>query len=254
MATIECRFKSEVLQLSTAMTVVVPDEALTRKPERLATLYLLHGMSDDHSTWTRLTSIERHAADFRLAVVMPAVHRSFYTDMSCGGNYWRHVSEEVPRVARALFPLSDRREHTFAAGNSMGGYGAFKLALRLPERFAAAASLSGLLDVAERAREWDPVRHAEMEWIFGPVDRVSGSDNDLVHLAEREAARRGEKPALYMWCGTEDGLYRNNLSFRDKAAAAGLRITYEESAGGHQWSQWDRWIQRVLEWLPLKKW
>ena len=44
---------------------------------RHPTLYLLHGLSDDHSTWMRRTSIERYATELGLAVVMPAVNRSF---------------------------------------------------------------------------------------------------------------------------------------------------------------------------------
>ena len=84
-----------------------------------------------------------------LAVVMPAVHLSFYTDMAYGGKYWQFISEEVPAVVRDMFPLSSEREDNFVAGLSMGGYGAFKLALTYPERYAAAASLSGAVDISE---------------------------------------------------------------------------------------------------------
>lgn len=90
------------------------------------TLYLLHGLSDDHTIWLRRTSIERYVASMGLAVVMPAVHRSFYTDMDKGYRYWTFISEELPALARSFFPLSDKREDNFAAGLSMGGYGAFK--------------------------------------------------------------------------------------------------------------------------------
>ena len=85
-----------------------------------------------------------------MAVVMPAVDRSFYTDMSQRGNrYWTYISEELPSVARFLFPISGARKDNFVAGLSMGGYGAMKLGLTFPDRFAAAASLSGALDVSQ---------------------------------------------------------------------------------------------------------
>ena len=67
--------------------------------------------------------------------------------MTNGYRYWTHASEEVPARARDMFPLSAKREDSFAAGLSMGGYGAFKMALQHPQRFAAAASLSRALDV-----------------------------------------------------------------------------------------------------------
>jgi putative tributyrin esterase len=87
-----------------------------------------------------------------LAVVMPAAQRSFYTDMVTDQRYWTFISEEVPTLARHFFPLSEDRNENYVAGLSMGGYGAFKLALSYPERYAAAASLSGTLDVVRLAQ------------------------------------------------------------------------------------------------------
>ena len=65
------------------------------------------------------------------------------------------------------------------------------------------------------------------------------------------ARTKGPKPKLYQWCGTEDFLYGQNVSFRDHARTLGLDLTYEEGPGEHVWSYWDKQIQRVLEWLPL---
>ena len=247
MALIQCDFFSESLGFSTTMNVILPQPAR----ERYRVLYLLHGMSDDHTIWCRRTSIERYVDPLGLAVVMPAVHRGYYTDMAAGYRYWTFISEELPALARSFFPLSHKREDTFVAGLSMGGYGAFKLALRKPTRFAAAASLSGALDIATpsdlASDEWRP----EMERIFGPLDQLAGSPNDLLHVARQFGRTKGPKPKLYQWCGTEDFLYGQNVSFRDHARTLGLDLTYEEGSGEHVWSYWDTQIQRVLEWLPL---
>ena len=252
MALLHCDFFSDVLGLSCSMDVILPQRPVAgdAAPERFPTLYLLHGLSDDHTIWQRRTSIERYVADLGLAVVMPAVGRSFYTDMTSGLRYWTFVSEELPALCRGLFPLSARRADTFVAGLSMGGYGAFKLALRCPERFAAAASLSGALDMASLI-ETDPARGPEMQNVFGDLARLRGSDNDLLHLAEVVARSAGPKPRLFQWCGTEDFLYPSNLAFRDHARRLGLDLAYSESPGGHDWSCWDARIQDVLRWLPL---
>jgi S-formylglutathione hydrolase FrmB len=256
MALIHCNFFSEVLGLSSSMYVILPQTtegqigmASAATSRRHPTLYLLHGLSDDHTIWLRRTSIERYVAPLGLAVVMPAVGRSFYTDMVRGQRYWTFVSEELPALARAFFPLSAAREDNFAAGLSMGGYGALKLALRCPTKFAAAASLSGSADVAGRIAEIDPGWRPEWENIFGDLTAIAGSDNDLMALAEKVARSAGPKPALYQWCGTEDFLYQDNLRFRDHVRRLGLDLTYEEGPGTHEWSHWDRQIQRVLEWL-----
>ncbi|MEA3336262.1 MAG: alpha/beta hydrolase family protein [Chloroflexota bacterium] len=248
MALIQCDFFSDVLGLHTSMNVILPQPARPEYP----TLFLLHGLSDDHSIWCRRTSIERYVEPLGLAVVMPAVHRSFYTDMATGGRYWTFISEELPALCRSFFPLSRSRKHTFVAGLSMGGYGAFKLALRRPEFFAAAASLSGGLDPVH-SMETAPIEwRQELQNIFGDLSQFADSKNDLFHLADSVASSNGPKPGLYQWCGTEDFLYDQNIRFRDFARPLDLELTYEESPGDHQWIYWDQMIQRVLAWLPLK--
>src|SRR5919108_3091874 len=156
----EVKFFSEVLGFFTSMHVLLPQRTLAdakaKRTPKYRTLYLLHGYSDDHTAWQRWTSIERYVDGLELAVVMPAVHLSYYTDIAYGGKYWQFISEEVPAVVRDIFPLSSERKNNFVAGLSMGGYGAFKLALTHPERYAAAASLSGALDIGERVRADHP--------------------------------------------------------------------------------------------------
>jgi len=83
MALIQCNFFSESLGFCTTMNVILPQPAR----ERYRVLYLLHGMSDDHTIWCRRTSIERYVDPLGLAVVMPAVHRGYYTDMAAGYRY-----------------------------------------------------------------------------------------------------------------------------------------------------------------------
>lgn len=234
------------------MMVVLPQRPLptiTASPSpQFPTLYLLHGLSDDHTVWPRRTSIERYAEEKGIAVVMPAVNRSFYTDMVSGPRYWTYVSEEVPARARDMFPLSHERADNFVAGLSMGGYGAFKLALRHPERFAAAASLSGALDMAN---VHDPALEPDLRLIFGDLGTIAGSANDLFHLAAQVSQSDGPKPSLFQWCGTEDFLYGFNVKFRDFVQPLPFDYTYSEGPGDHTWGYWDAQIQNVLNWLPL---
>jgi putative tributyrin esterase len=261
MAFIDCHFFSETLGVSASMHVILPQPTTAQiglesrvVKAKHPTLFLLHGLSDDHTIWMRRTSIERYAAAYGLAVVMPAVNRSFYTDMEAGYKYWTFISEELPTLARSFFPLSQEREDTFVAGLSMGGYGAFKLALTYPERFAAAASLSGAVDIAELAKQRDPV---EFSHIFGDLERFAGSSNDLFQLATEMGRKTtqgeaGKSLKLYQCCGTEDFLYNANVKFRDHCLALKHDLTYEEEQGTHEWGYWDRKIQTVLSWLPIR--
>ena len=260
MALIHCDFYSQILDLSSSMVVILPDPILKtpagqskNKPVRFPTLYLLHGLSDDHTIWQRRTSIERYASVYNLAIVMPAVHRSFYTNMVHGLNYWDYISQEVPTVARYYFPLSSSREENYVAGLSMGGYGAFKLALSCPEKFSAAGSFSGAIDIAGLVTFTQHQRDDELSNIFGNLDDVAGSENDLFSLAKTLAESGNPCPKLYQACGTRDMLLRFNRDFKSYAESLGLQITYHEGRAGHEWSFWDKQIQEFLKWLPLTR-
>lgn len=260
MALIQCGFFAQTLGLSMSMNVVIPERSYgigveaggARTGDKFPVLYLLHGLSDDHSIWLRRTSVERYAAEYGIAVVMPEVHRSFYTNMKSGLDYWTFVSEELPHVAQSLFPISGKREDSFAAGLSMGGYGAMKLGLRAPEKFAAVASLSGAMDILAFDHEGSPLAAKEYKWIFGSKEEAAGSDDDLFALAERASAAGVSLPKLYQCCGTEDFLYAHNVRFRDHVRSLGIALDYEEGPGDHNWGYWDERIQRVLAWLPLR--
>ncbi len=262
MALLHVDFFSDVLGMCTQMDVILPEQTRGqigmeghRTGDKYPVLYLLHGMSDDHTIWQRRTSIERYAADYGIAVVMPTTQLGWYTDMHMGFKWWTFISDELPQICHAFFPyMSTAREDTFAAGLSMGGYGALKCGLLAPDKFCAVASLSGGVDAVDIAANQPEGRGKQLFFdIFGPVDELKGSDNDLFAVAERLAKTPELMPRVYMWCGTEDFLYKSNVRMRDHLRALNYDLTYEESPGDHQWKYWDQKIQTVLDWLPIRK-
>jgi putative tributyrin esterase len=252
----EVQFFSHVLGMRNTMNVLLPQrppEALAKPLKKYPVLTLLHGLSDDHTAWMHWTSIERYAETYNLAIVMPAVHNSWYTDMVHGGKYFTFLTEEVPAVTRELFPLSAERAENFVAGISMGGYGAFKLALSCPGKYAAAASFSGALNMRETVKVQhddpeNPAWLAKMRDVFGDLDQFPGSQHDLFALAQK-VCQFTVKPRLFQYCGTEDFLYADNVRFRDFIRPLGFDYTYEETSGDHTWGYWDAMIQKILPWL-----
>lgn len=248
MAFINCKFKSAALGKATEMNVIVPDKSQNRQPP-YPVVYLLHGLSDDFSIWMRRTSIERYAENFNAVIVMPDGGRGFYTDMKHGANYWTAIASELPEVVASIFPVSTRREDTFAAGLSMGGYGALKLALRQPDKFAAAAALSSVADIAL----WFAIHEntGETADIFGTPDDLARDRNDLFPLAT-ECASCPTPPRLLSICGTEDPLRHSNLKFREHLQNIKYPdFQYIEGPGSHNWDFWDKWIQKALQFLLL---
>lgn len=245
MALLHVDFYSDVLGRNTHMDAILPEKS---NSPHWKTLYLLHGMTDDHSTWQRRTSVERYAEERNLAVILPDGDLKWYADTPWGENYFDFVSLELVQITRRMFPrLSRDRADTFVAGNSMGGFGALKCALKHPETFSKAASFSGALDAAALPHLPDPLAdQAYWEAVFGPVDQIPGSENDLFTAAR---ACTENRPDIWMWCGTEDFLHGMNLRMREHLAALGYSLDYSEGPGDHQWKHWDRELPRLMDWL-----
>ena len=217
------------------------------------TLYLFHGLSGNRTDWMRRSSIERYAEKYSIAVVMPEVDRSWYSNTQYGANYFDFVAKELPEVCRGYFKgMSDKREDNFVAGLSMGGYGAAKVALTYPEKYAGFISLSGALDITRKNRpinfeEWQSIFNYNMETAM----ELEGSEHDLYALVRRNHEKGIEFPKMYVWCGTEDdpGLFENNKRFHALLNELGIEHVYKESEGDHSWHWWDMHIQDGLEFL-----
>ena len=250
MALITLNFYSEALGLQTEALVVMPqagnygedrsDDTASAKP--YPCLYLLHGLSDDHTIWHRWTSIERYATQYGICVVMPRADRSFYSDMKHGLAYYTHIAKELPRVIREYFNVSTKREDQFIAGNSMGGYGAMKIALRECGSFAACAGLSPCGDLRALT-----IFHDVFRPIFGEEIDIPNED-DLLYLLEAKKDDP-DRPRIFIGIGTEDYLYDNVVPVRKKIEECKYDFTYRESAGAHNWKFWDEYIRLVLEWM-----
>ena len=247
MALLNCHFKSDVLGKACEMNVIIPQKPRDAGRPPYPVLYLLHGLSDDFSNWTRWTSIERYASDYDVVIVMPDGERGFYTDAQVGFKFWTMLSQELPEIVANLFSVSRKREETFAAGLSMGGYGALKLALKQPDKFGGAVGISSVADI----KEWfTSIRNTpEMANIFGSTELIDHCGNDLFALAE-SAAKAPNPPRIMTICGTEDFLYQNNQNLRKHLLAINYPgYEYQEGPGVHCWAFWDQWIQVALKFL-----
>lgn len=256
MAFCELRYHSDALACAVSVNVILPENAKTligmetTADTTYKTLYLLHGLSDDHTIWERRTSIERYATERGIAVVMPNAGRSWYTDMANGARYFTFITEELPTVCRGFFRgMSDKREDNFIGGLSMGGYGAVKAALTYPERYCGCICLSGALDISTFKH------HSIDEWraIFGydlnSITELSGSRHDVYTLAEKNAREGKPFPKLYMWCGDSDYLLENSICFDKLLTDLGVDHRYEQSEGDHSWKWWDMHIQDGLDYV-----
>ncbi|MDB8711054.1 alpha/beta hydrolase [Mediterraneibacter gnavus] len=264
MAVLQMDFVSQCLMRTVTVKVIIPLDKIAKMngekayvPEKFKTLYLLHGMLGNHTDWIDGTRIQRWAQEKNLAVVMPAGENRFYVDNPREGAYFgEFIGKELVEFTRKMFPLSDRREDTFIAGLSMGGYGAIRNGLKYHDTFSHIAGLSSgiMMDDILNSDNDSPMpfmRRSYYESVFGDLDKLPGSDMDCEALILDLKKKEAQIPRMYLCCGTEDFLVEKNRAYRDFLRNQGVDLIYEKGSGTHSWDFWDTYIQRVLEWLPL---
>ena len=258
MAHIQCNFWSEVLGTVCDMTVLLPQRAPShpelRRGKTLArrsypVLYLFHGLCGDYRTWLANTALEHLAQNSNLAIVMPSGGRGFFTDMAHGARYGAFFADELPEIAASMFPVSTKREECFVAGASMGGYGALRLALSVPERFGAAFAMSPLVDLKRAITHGNSAISAEeMHDVFGDPEEQIARGNDLFDLAQKARTGDAPPPRIAIYSGTEDLLYQDALMLRRHLSDLDWpNLTCSlDAPGKHDWSYWAAQIPAML--------
>lgn len=244
-------------------------------------LYLLHGLNGAATDWVNLgnvaATLDRLIAARRikpLVVVMPEGGSSWYVDsadVGGPGNYATAIGHDLPDAVENAFPVGTDRLHRAIAGVSMGGYGALRLALMAPERFAAVAALSPAIwqniPIAEsdaghstghdRApppsyfQKLDPDtvtigvdtppegRH--FGTAFGtPFDARRFNSANVFTLLESDVEARRRLPPIFLSVGDDDShrLWRGSIAFFETMQMSNRDMEFRVTDGDHTWSLW----------------
>ncbi|MGF2055971.1 alpha/beta hydrolase [Vagococcus fluvialis] len=265
MALVQVNFISKMLSRTVTFNAIIPLDKISFGEEEvdeektLKTLYLLHGAFGNYTDYLSGTRIQRWAEEHNLAVIMPSGENQFYVDKpSCGENYGAYVADELVEFTRKMFPLSHKKEDTFIAGLSMGGYGALINGLKYHETFSHIGAFSpGLMidDIASRS-ELLSVTGWSMDFydnVFGGIDTIKNSDKDYYYLIDQLLENKKEIPKIYLPIGTDDFLLESVRGFKSFVDKRDVPLTYIEDDGGHEWDFWDKYVKNFLEWLPLEE-
>ncbi len=238
MAIFDCIYNSEVLNTKTAFRAIIPEDV---DIERAPIFYLLHGLDGNYLSWFSNTDLEPLSEKYGVVIVSPDAKNSFYTDKGAY-KYYTQIAYELPRHVERYFNLKGERH---LAGVSMGGHGAYKIAMKNPDMYKTVASFSGVLDLSEHVNDAIDARKTLcMNYVFGEGADLTGTDNDLFTLIHSYSGSL----RFYQFCGTEDFLYTTNRRFRDVAREKRLDLTYLEDVGDHTWPVWAKQIQHYIPW------
>lgn len=249
--------KCKSLQRRTSISVILPSDNIhflhDREeivPQPYKTLYLLHGLYGSDDIFLANTSIQKFAEDNGIAIVIPCGENSFYVDnKNAHAYYGEYVGQELLDITRNIFPLSDKREDTFIAGFSMGGYGAIRNGLKYSQNFSKIGMISAALitdDIVSYTSDSNVLRSREFyESIFGNLDDLQGSDMDPKALIETTNI----VPDIFMACGVDDFLYEKNVDFYEFLKSENISAEFIEAPGEHTWEFCDKYIKEFIKTL-----
>lgn len=241
----DATFYSKSLQRESRYRVILPS-AYSDPARRFPILYLLHGLYGDRTNWADLTKLSDHVRSLGLIVVMPDAGNSWYANSFANpaGRYDDFILLDlIPEIELGYRTLAVRAGRAIA-GLSMGGYGALKFALKHPQMFFFAGSMTGALSAPlDLGNEVEEFREG-LAQAFGPPEDPRRSQNDVFSLAE--AADPARLPYLYLDCGAQDSFLATNRRFAALLQSRGIPYEYHELPGGHEWTYWDGRIPSVL--------
>jgi putative tributyrin esterase len=238
-------FRSSSLQRDMRYRLLLPHNY--DKGGRFPVLYLLHGLYGDYQNWDTRTGLENYASDRHLVIVMPDTGDSWYANSATipADKFEDYIVKDLIAEIDEKYRTIRERHARAIAGLSMGGYGALKFALRYPELFAFAGSLSGALNAAQDLDTIRPEFRSKLLEVFGNEGSSTRAENDVFRLLDKPNHRT--YPYLYLACGTADSFLDVNRAFAQQLSSRRIVYEYHETPGGHTWEYWDGALPQLLQ-------
>ncbi len=239
----EAIFHSQSLDRDMHYLVLLPH--VYGNSRRFPVLYLLHGLYGDYKNWDTLTGVESYARTMPFLIVMPDADDSWYTNSATvpRDKFEDYIAKDLISEIDAKYRTIRERRARAIAGLSMGGYGAVKLALKYPDLFTFAGSLSGAFNAAENLDDLRPEFRAKLLEVFGNTTNPTRTQNDVFLLLKTAH----DYPYFYLACGTEDFFLDTNRALAAQLSSQKVPYEYHETAGGHDWEYWDSAVNPLLQ-------
>lgn len=247
--------RSEALGREWAYTIYLPPGYETSE-RAYPVFYLLHGMGGEHTAWARYGDAQMTADSLIAAyamppaiLVMPDGRNSSYVDSDPVTGYGpvetAIVRDLIPHVDATYRTVPARRARMIG-GLSMGGYGAVHLALKHPELFGAAATLSGALSRTPPDRP-GPTQPPS-PWGIPFDDARWQAENPFAWIPALAARERELRLPVFVAVGDDDStrLLQGAVDFYAALRDAGLPAELRIIDGGHTWEVWDRTLREAL--------
>ncbi|MBO5661728.1 MAG: esterase family protein [Tidjanibacter sp.] len=228
-----CEVASRVMNKGVPVVVITPENYSPRSDARYDVVYLLHGYSDNHTSWHERLGVGRYADLYNLIIVCPHGNNSWYWDSPADPayRYETFVVEELVGWVDANYHTNAHRSGRAITGNSMGGHGALYLTLRHLETFGAVGSTSGGVDITP-FDDWEIAQRLGSKEVY-PERWEEYTVTNMLHLAPTDGSL-----AMVIDCGTEDFFYDVNCELHRKLSERGVPHDFTVRPGSHNWHYW----------------
>jgi S-formylglutathione hydrolase FrmB len=225
------------------VAVVLPDAAAADSSARFPVVYILHGHSGDYRTWLNITCPDLPAlADrYGMVFVLPDGRNSWYWDAPADPRMQMEsfITRELVPAMDAALPVRREASQRAITGLSMGGHGALWLAMRHPDIFGSAGSMSGGVDIRPFPKSWNM------------PDRLGAKADYPQRWEEHTVVNLVPtlKPGMLnitVDCGTDDFFAGVNRELHRRLLDACIPHDYAERPGGHSHAYWANSIRYHL--------
>lgn len=255
---VEGLLQSNLMQRAVPYRLILP-QGYYKSRKNYPVLYLLHGLFGCCDNWVDLTNLCDYVLDTKLIIVLPEGGNGWYTDSVTvkEDKFESYITEELIPEIDLLYKTNPKRESRFIGGLSMGGFGALKFALKKPDLFAFAFSISGAFSAPQQTNsnpgfDWENLGDSILK-AFGEEDSPTRSQNDLFQIikliSDKEAVNL---PDIYMVCGMEDEFLKVNRKLAELLRGKKISFEYSETSGSHDWNYWDKEIHCILPLIERK--
>lgn len=247
----EVQYQSVALGGDGEFCVLLPDQ-WKENADTLMVVYLLHGAFSEYKTSIAYSSVPRLCENRNMAIVAPSCHLGVYTDMVYGENSYSMLKEVIDLSVKMFPILPTDPEKRFVLGISMGGHGAFKLAMERPGDFNSVAACSSPIDVVHTMMLLETGRHpggAELYHAFKGSDHYRGTQGDVIEMARQHKQNEYRLPRFFLCWGDEDHARFEDLLTVEKFKEMSIPLTTRMGKGGHNFDMWDQLMEGILDWM-----
>lgn len=144
------------------------------------------------------------------------------------------IIDDVITAVKENITEAKNSTSTCIGGLSMGGFGAFSLGSRFPEKFRAISGHSSITKLEQMTL-----------FVEESIDEYL-KEAELPNVIDIMKMNKSKLPPIRFDCGIQDSLLKANRLLHNQLLDLKIKHTYQEFDGGHEWFYWQKHIEKTL--------